>query len=512
MFWEKTTKEDMDKVKSAVSEVRHGKQNFLPVVYQMLASKDDDVVRYAASEIANYMKGLDSAQIIKLDENFRGYSSMEWTINWERIDLGRWKECITCKEDYLWVLRLGTFHPNGYFREKCVCELAGENASVRFAILRLNDWVSEVREAAIAASAQVSELSAEELVACLPYLAKVMQGMRGDRSRLREVEAHIAEGIAKQLDKVDIDNLGKYDIRARKYLYRLMLERKIWNKDEVNRALDREKCGQCQLVLMTTFLRYYKCSLEELDNYLQHKNKIVQRKAFEQKYSLVGDYWPGVEKLLLAKSAGVRGLASYILRKHTKLDIVDYYTQHLDTPKKKICILGIGENGSEEDVGVIEKYLKDESEGVVKSTLHSLSLLLRFNAGDVFWQYLQDERPLVMRAAYREIVANDIMFGAKQVYELFVQTQSELLKEKLAYQLLRERSWDRLPYILQVYNYGDETIRQVIQRGVYRRSVYGQITKDEAEVIRGIMYDEKYGIPEYLRKAIEFDMKFVVKG
>jgi len=300
MFWEKTTKEDMDGVKSAALEVRNGKQNFLPVVYQMLVSKDEDVVRYAASEIANYMKGLDSAQIIKLDENFRGYSSMEWTINWERIDLGRWKECITCKEDYLWVLRLGTFHPNGYFREKCVRELAGEHASVRFAILRLNDWVEEVREAATAASARVSELSAEELVACLPYLAKVMCGMRGDRCGLREVEAHIAEGIAKQLDKVDIDNLGKYDIRARKYLYRLMLERKIWNKDEVNRALDREKCGQCQRVLMTTFLRYYKCSLEELDIYLQHKNKIVQRKAFEQKYSLVGDYWPGVEEMLLA--------------------------------------------------------------------------------------------------------------------------------------------------------------------------------------------------------------------
>lgn len=512
MFWQKVTKDDMARVQEAASEVRRGKQQFLPVVYQMLVSKDKNVVRYAASEIAEYMQGLDSARIIRLDENFRQYSSMEWNINWQKIDLGFWKNCIECREEYLWVLRLGTFHPNGYFREKCVWELAGETASIRFVILRLNDWVTEVREAAIAASAQVSKLSAEELVACLPYLAKVMHGMRGDRGWLHELETRIAVGITRQLDKVDIENLRRYDIKARKYLYRLMLERKIWSMAEVNRVLNREKCGQCQFMLITMLLKYYECSMGELDNYLQHKSKVVQKKAFEQKYSLLGDYWPGVEKLLLAQAVGVRGLASYILQKHTDMNILAYYTERLETQHKKICILGIGENGSAEDTKLINKYLEDESEGVVKNTLHSLSLLLQVKASDIFWQYLQDERPLVMRAAYREIVANEIMFGAKQVFELFMQTESELLKEKLAYQLLRERSWDRLPYILQLYNYEDEKLRQVIQRGVYKRSVYGQITKADAEYIREIMYDAKYGIPDYLKKAIEFDMKFVVKG
>ena len=61
-------------------------------------------------------------------------------------------------------------------------------------------------------------MCAEELVECLPYLAKVMQGMRGDRGWLYELECRITEGIARQLDKVDIENLGRYDIKARKYL------------------------------------------------------------------------------------------------------------------------------------------------------------------------------------------------------------------------------------------------------------------------------------------------------
>ena len=105
MFWHKVTKDDMDRAKEVASEVRHGKKQFLSVLYQMLVSRDKHVVRYAASEIAQYMQGLDSARIIKLDENFRQYSSMVWNINWQKVDFGLWKKCIECREDYLCVPR-----------------------------------------------------------------------------------------------------------------------------------------------------------------------------------------------------------------------------------------------------------------------------------------------------------------------------------------------------------------------------------------------------------------------
>lgn len=82
----------------------------------------------------------------------------------------------------------------------------------------------------------------------------------------------------------------------------------------------------------------------------------------------------------------------------------------------------------------------------------------------------------------------------------------------MAYQLLRERSWDRIPYILQLYWYEEEIIRKVLQRGVYGRSVYSRISKEAAEQIRSLLYNEKYNIPQQLQKSIEFDLKFVVKG
>ncbi len=505
--------EYIERLKQAANELRAGKQNYLPVVYQALASDDRGILQFAAHEIAQHMQGLDSVKLIRLDEEFRQYSSMEWTINWQNVDISLWKTELKNREEYLWAIRLGTFHPNGYFREKCIWELANDEASVKFALLRLNDWVDQVRTAAEAACAYISEISIEELVNCLPYLEKVKQGGRRDRDVLSFLEESIARGIIGKLKKVDLQNLRRYEIRARRYLYQMLLERKLLSKDEVEQVLERENNGQCQSLIMAMLLKNYELSIAELDEYLEHKSKVVQRKALEKKYSILGTSWKGLEKKLLSTSAGVRGDVSYILRKHTELDIVAYYAEHLETPYKKISILGIGENGTAKDAGILLRYLEEDAEGIVKSAIHAVSMLLGTEAGDIFWTFLQDEREVVIRAAYREIVANNISFGAKQVYELFMQTKSQFLREKLAYQLLkREHSWERLPYILKLYWYEEEVVRMVIRRAVCGRSEYGSISKEVAEEICSILGDEKYNIPEELKKSIEFDLRFVVKG
>lgn len=481
----------------------------LSVAYQQLASNSRGIVAGVAHDIAIYLRSLDSAQLLRLSERFREYSSMEWRIWWEKVDLSFWKSCITSREDFLWIVRLGTFHPNGYFREKCIRELAGDGASVRFVLLRLNDWAVPVREAAEAVSAYITKLSAEDLVACLPYLEKVKLGSRRDNKYLQKLEKDVADCLQVKLSDVDIFHLNKYDVKARKYLYRVLLERRLLTKEEIDVVLAREKFSQCQLLIMTLLLTNYECSVEELDSFLKHKSKVVQKKALEQKYHLLGDSWEGLEEMLLASSIGVRSMVSYILRKHTEVDIIAYYVEHLESPQKKICILGIGEYGSAGDAEILMPYLESSDEGIVKNTIHALSLLLRDGAGEIFWKYLLDERPVVMRAAYREIAANSITYGAKQVYEVFLQTDSSLLKEKLAYQLLRERSWDRLPYVLQLYWYEEPVIREILQRGAAGRNMYARISGEAAEHIRNILYNAEYGIPEKLAKSIEFDLKFV---
>ena len=282
-------------------------------------------------------------------------------------------------------------------------------------------------------------------------------------------------------------------------------------KEEIEAVLLRERVGQCHLLIMTLMLAHYDCTVEELDRFLTYKSKVVQKKALEQKYRMLGTYWEGLEEMLLASSIGVRGQVSYILRKHTDFDIIAYYAERLESPYQKICILGIGENGRAEDAKLVLPYLESPEEGSVKSTLHALSTLCGMDAGAIFWKYLLDERLVVMRAAYREIAANRITYGAKQVYEAFMAADSQVLKEKLAHLLVRERSWDRLPYVLRLYWFEEPVIQKILQNGAECRSMYARISKEAAEEIRSILENGRYRIPEELRKGIEFDLKFVVK-
>lgn len=502
----------MNLVRQATEELRHGKQSYLSVLYQALATDNVEILNYASSGIADYIQGLNSNQIIRLDECFREYSSMEWTISWEKIDLKIWEKRIKNKEEYLWILRLGTFHPNGYFREKCIYRLAEDKESVKFLFLRLNDWVGSIRKMAESVVASwIPRLNVEELIACLPYLEKVKQGMRRDWKLLQGFEETIAEYIQNQLSNVNLKYVGRYDLKERRYLYRILLEGAILTKEELKDVLKHEKNGQCQLMIMTLLLENYNLTIEELDFFLSYKSKVVQRKALEKKYDIIGNYWEGLEEMLLSTSTSVREHVRYILQKHTSIDALAYYKERLETLQRKVCILGIGECGSAIDADCLLKYLEDSEVGIVKSTLHAISNLLGTNADNIFWKYLQDERPVVQRAAYRGIVTNNIVYGAKTVYDLFIQTKSSLLKEKLAYQFLREHSWDVLPYALQLYCYEDATIREIIRCSVKGRSLYTKISKEEAGWIREILYDDKYCIPEHLQKSIEFDLKFVVR-
>ena len=80
----------MSLVRQATEELRQGKQSCLSVLYQALATDNVEILNLASSGIAEYIQGLNSNQIIRLDECFREYSSMEWTISWDKINLNIW--------------------------------------------------------------------------------------------------------------------------------------------------------------------------------------------------------------------------------------------------------------------------------------------------------------------------------------------------------------------------------------------------------------------------------------
>lgn len=492
-----------------LNDFNSGKENLLPTIYCYLTSSNVKTVAQAAHAIAEYMNRQDFSGICRLGDRFRETTSMEWSIDWKNFDI---KSIRTeSAEDRLWVLRLGTFHPNGYYREKCIRELKDDRAFLPYAILRLNDWVKEVRVAAEETCLSVTEFSAQEIVGFLPYLEKVKNGVRANNRAVAGLEKIIAESAAKQPVQIDKTFIRQHDENARKTVYRFLASNKKLSKEDVNSIISMEKSGQIQNLLMTILIEKYELSIPELDEYLNNRSVNVQKRALEQKYNLLKDYWDGLENLLLSRSLKIREMTRYILEKHTEIDAKAYYVEHLESAYKKICIQGIGECGTAQDAETVKPYLEDSDPDIVKASIHAIALLLKEDAFEIYLRFLSDSRESVAHQAYKEIATYNLNCGAENLYNLCLTTQSELMKEKYAYRLLKESVWEALPYILMLYSCEDEVIRNIMRTVKGNIRTYSTLSSEQAERIKNIMSDERYGIPEKLKENILFSMKYSIK-
>ena len=486
-----------------------GKENLLPTIYCYLTSSNVKTVAQAAHAIAGYMNRQDFSEICRLGDRFREMTSMEWSIDWKCFDIKSIRtESI---EDRLWILRLGTFHPNGYYREKCIRALKDDKASLPYVILRLNDWVKEVRAAAEETCLRVTEFTAPEIIGFLPYLEKVKNGVRANNSAIARLEKTIAESASKQPVPIDKTFIRENDEKTRKSVYRFLAANKLLSKEDINSIVSQEKSGQIHNLLMTILIDKYEMSLSELDEYLNNKSINVQKKALEHKYNLLKDYWDGLENLLLSRSFKVREITRFILEKHTEIDAKTYYVEHLESAFKKVCIQGIGECGTAQDAEILKPYLEDSDPGIVKASIHAIALLLKEDAIGIYHRFLPDIRESVAHQAYKEIASYNLNCGAENLFNLCLTTQSELMKEKYAYRLLKEPVWEALPYILMLYSCDDEVVRNIMRTVNGSFMTYSTLSPEQAERIKNIMNDERYEIPEKLRENILFSMKYSIK-
>ena len=119
-----------ERASSFIAGLEAGEDNCLPALYPMVLSKDRKLANMAAQAIHAHMKNLDAPKIIDLSRRFCIYTSMEWFIDWSEISLSELRKSIDSPQAFLDILRLGTFHPNGYFRENCIRAAADDKASL----------------------------------------------------------------------------------------------------------------------------------------------------------------------------------------------------------------------------------------------------------------------------------------------------------------------------------------------------------------------------------------------
>lgn len=500
-----------------IAELEKGHENRLAVLYCALISRDAASADMAANAVHTYMESLDAPRLISLSRRFRESTSMEWYIDWKHISLSDIRASVSDRNAYLNILRLGTFHPNGYFREKCMWALKDDEASLPFIALRLNDWVKPVRDSAYRIlSEKLADAKTDTAIEMLPFISQAKKGERYAHEQLSDIERRLSEKILLHLDEISLDRIRDYLPATKRFLYQILIHPDVLSKDAVDRLLLWEKNGNEKALIISLILKYYVCSDEELELYIRSKSPIVRKRALEVKYERCGGAWEGLEEHLLDKARGIRSDVCYILRRHTDFDILSYYKSRLHTSDEAAAILGIGENGTEKDAVLLTEYLYASSEKLVKYAMKALSSLGAAGLDAVYWDYLNDTNVTFSKAAYEAVCKSDIHFGAQKLYDALQGCRNCHTRKYLLCLLVKEPSWERLPYLLLLYKPDfalsdpeDKKAQVTVRRALSFRSVYTQITEKQAAFIREVMDMPQLKIPERLKKAIRFDLEHI---
>lgn len=495
-----------------IRNLESGDLTGIRMAYCAFAAGDGELIRQAGEAIRRQFSPMTSMQMLKICERFREFTSIEWHVDWAKVSLSRIEEELP-KETYRYVLILGSFHPNGYFREKCVEAMGDYDRMLFWLFPRVNDWVLEIRRTACRVLKKyLSACDGTELIMGLPAYERLQDCRRRTESQMQELETQIKERLSFALKELDLRKIRYMEPCFRASLYRIAVQDRLWNMQEMEFCLKQEKMSCLKKFLIKRILAHPNCTLAWAEHYLADSSSQVRKAALEFKYEHLKTCWDGLEHMLLDKSKGVRGYAAYILERHSSLDIREYYFVHIQDKKPEYAILGLSEFSRNGNVQVLLKCLERTEGKIEKCTLLALGSQEDFRDEELLWNYLLNDKNDIAKAAYLSICKRGFYLGAERIYEAYRQTQIEHQKKYLLKLLFRESSWNRLPYLLRLYgeNMSEEERNRVLS-GICCRSMYGSLTEKLAEKILSALEENREKLPDGVEKGILFDMKFLAK-
>lgn len=347
----------------------------------------------------------------------------------------------------------------------------------------------------------------------MPMFDKVRNSRRRDTSQFTFLEKQVQQQIGEKFCDCNITDIHNYDITVKNAIYRFINRNKVLELEQMQQLCALEKDSYGKRLLILGIFAQSDCTQDIIYGYLSDKCPVVRSYALEYYYAKQKTAWDGLETMLLDKAKKIRRNVRYILKCHSDFDVLAYYKEYLKQQDSMVAILGIGENGSKEDIDVISPYLESKDECLVKAALQAYGMIMKEDGEKIYWQFLWNPSIMLSAQAYRLIKNNDIHYGAQVLYETYQENRFLPIADYLILLLLREPSWSRLPYLLQLYD--AETlsgkIKEQVQGAVCNRNMYTTISREQAQNISDILEMKRDSIPERLYKELSLDLKYVTK-
>lgn len=278
------------------------------------------------------------------------------------------------EKTYVQLLGIASLNGNGYVREKAVKELARlkNTEGLKFILLRLGDWVEEVRKAATEAVAvYLDEVYIDALLQQLPVIDWLLKVERVD---LSEIHSRIIQFIINQdFANGFYNKVKRLNDKTRFRLYKSFLASKNPGKEQVYKIV-ADSNFLVRNELLKQLLRFDPALQKELIKKLLHDpSAVVRLNALYASKSFSPELDQQIALLTSDQVASVRGLSRHLLN-DKGIDFAKLYRQRIaDKQFLPGSLLGLAETGNQDDLATFDQYIFSDSPNLVVPSLVAIN-------------------------------------------------------------------------------------------------------------------------------------------
>jgi HEAT repeat protein len=450
-----------------------GEPAAIPDLLPLVLTRSSDIAREATRVIERLLECVKPAEYSRFDEYLR-VGDLDW--KWRREtwadlqvqDVKRFAKLSEGAASFLGVL---SCHWSGYIRESAVRELGQftSGAELPFLLLRVNDWVGNVRE--IARSLVLARIRLEYASAFLKWLPLVLRLRLTRRGKNEEIIERVTE-LFKSGEIARLLEAGRKseDRLTRRFFYEASLSGRQEGEDALlaQALLDSDFHIR---VIATRALEHRPPSAEAqrmLEAGLRSSFSRVRQEAlrsYAEKYP--GSAEAELKRALFDLNISIREEAQFYLNKTGTVDLRAFYIENIPASSGKALassLAGLGERGRKEDTALVSQCLAAEQPLVRAAALRAIAKLDPGYAAVIFLEALCDESAKVGREASFGLQKRVNSVGGERLWDAFLRCKSPRGKRGVLFLLARLSKWESLGYLLQALGEPDKSVSEAAAR------------------------------------------------
>jgi HEAT repeat protein len=484
-----------------------GETAAIPHLLPPLISGSDRHVAAATRAIATLLAETRIGDLPGLDESMRTTSYLK---SWSWYELEprglAWPELLS-------------MHGNGYVREDALKRLGRrrDGTELPYLLLRVNDWVSQVRDVARdAVLDRIAPDHAESFVRCLPLVVRLQRGSRGDH---REVLERITRLLAgEEARPFMFAAMAGGSPTVRRASFRILTAAGSPSLPEIlRRALETPD----------PVIRLWaaRASAEAFDGgELQALLRVMLRDPAPPVRQTAVRTWAArfpdesqapLEATLLDRSPSVRYEVRFHLRGWDEQRFRTFYRDALASARGRDlrgAIAGLAETGEAEDANLLAAYLSHPLAGIRAITVRALMRLAGDQCLDLVLDRVNDVSSGVSGQARKAMEPHVSRIGASRLSALFSGSAVAHVRANFLRLMAALPKWDSIRCLVQAAAAADERVAEQARAYVDRwESTYNRRqvapTPDQAADLEHALAVRGSSLPPATVESIRFALR-----